>query len=418
MKIAVMNCGSSSIKYEVFHVPDLIMLATGLIEKIGSLDGRLRQRRRNTDGTFDETVRAKRLADHRDGFEFMAEVNREDRIIQGESELLGIGHRVVHGGELFREPTLIDDQVVATIRSLIPLAPLHNPSNLLGIEVARTRVPDVPQVAVFDTAFHQTLPPHAFHYAVPYDWYTEHRVRRYGFHGTSHLYVSKEAARFLGKVPESANLITLHLGNGASCAAVHRGLSVDTSMGLTPLEGLVMGTRSGDVDPALHFYIMRETGMSADDLDKSLNTQAGLKGICGVNDMREIQQQAGSGIERAMLALDIFCYRIKKYIGAYWAVIGNLDAVVFTGGIGENSATVRSRVCSGLEHMGIRLDEERNAAVSGNITEIQAEGAPVKLLVVRTNEEQEIARQTMQVIQKAGLERPAGAAKGRQEKVS
>ena len=225
----------------------------------------------------------------------MADVNREDRIIQDESELLGIGHRVVHGGELFREPTLIDDHVVAAIRSLIPLAPLHNPSNLLGIEIARTRFPVYPQVAVFDTAFHQTLPPHAFHYAVPYDWYAKHHVRRYGFHGTSHLYVSREAARYLGKAPENTNLITLHLGNGASAAAVRGGLSIDTSMGLTPLEGLVMGTRSGDIDPALHFFIMRETGMSADELEKSLNSQAGLKGICGLNDMREIQEQAGLG---------------------------------------------------------------------------------------------------------------------------
>ena len=231
-------------------------------------------------------------------------------------------------------------------------------------------------MAVFDTAFHQTLPPHAFHYAVPYDWYDKHHVRRYGFHGTSHLYVSREAARYLGKAPANTNLITLHLGNGASAAAVRGGLSVDTSMGLTPLEGLVMGTRSGDIDPALHFFIMRETGMSADELEKSLNSQAGLKGICGLNDMREIQEQAGLGTERAMLALDMFCYRIKKYIGAYWTVIGRLDAVVFTGGIGENSATVRSRVCSGLEHMGISLDEGRNAVVSGNIAEIQSGRRP------------------------------------------
>lgn len=408
MKVAVINCGSSSIKYEVFSVPDHVMLATGLIEKIGSDDGRLRQRRRAADGTFNEQVHSKHLADHRDGFEFMADVNREDRIIRDEGELLGIGHRVVHGGELFREPTLIDDEVVAAIRSLIPLAPLHNPSNLLGIEVARTRFPNVPQVAVFDTAFHQTLPPHAFHYAVPYDWYTNHHVRRYGFHGTSHLYVSREAAGYLGKAPEATNLITLHLGNGASCAAVRGGASVDTSMGLTPLEGLVMGTRSGDIDPALHFFVMRETGMSADELEKSLNSLSGLKGICGLNDMREIEEQAGSGVERAVLALDMFCYRIRKYIGAYMAVIGRPDAVVFTGGIGENSATVRGLVCRGLEHLGISLDEERNGAVSGSIAEIQADGGPVKLLVVKTDEEREIARQTVEVIRNAGLERPAG----------
>jgi acetate kinase len=416
MKVAVVNCGSSSIKYEVFGLPDCLMLATGLIEKIGSAESRLRQRRRNADGTFDEQVHSKELADHREGFDFMAHVNGADRILQDESELFGVGHRVVHGGELFREPTLIDDHVVAAIRSLIPLAPLHNPSNLLGIEIARTRFPGIPHVAVFDTAFHQTLPPRAFHYAVPYDWYTRHHVRRYGFHGTSHRYVSREAARYLGRAPESANLITLHLGNGASCAAVQGGLSIDTSMGLTPLEGLVMGTRSGDIDPALHFFMMRETGMSPEELEKLLNSQAGLKGICGLNDMREIQQQAEGGTERAVLALDMFCYRIRKYIGAYWAVMGRLDAVVFTGGIGENSSTVRSRVCSGLEHMGIGLDEGKNRAVSGSVAEIQTEGSQVKLLVVKTDEELDIARQTVEAVQNAGLKTSAPRANGRLDK--
>jgi acetate kinase len=399
MKTAVINCGSSSIKYEVFAVPDLVILASGLIEMIGSGEGRLRQRRRMSDGTFEERVYSRGLADHREAFDFMTDVNREDRIIQDAADLFGIGHRVVHGGEFFREPTLVDDGVVAAIRSLIPLAPLHNPSNLLGIEIARTLFPGVPQVAVFDTAFHQTLPPHAFHYAVPYDWYTVHHVRRYGFHGTSHLYVSREAARYLGKAPEKTNLITLHLGNGASCAAVQGGVSIDTSMGLTPLEGLVMGTRSGDIDPALHFFIMRETGMSADELEKSLNSQGGLKGICGLNDMREIQDRAKAGDERARLAVEIFCYRIKKYVGAYYAALGRVDAIVFTGGIGENSATIRSRVCSGLAHMGIIVDEEKNSVASGSVTEIQADGAPVKVLTVRTDEEREIASQTIRAVE-------------------
>jgi acetate kinase len=332
----------------------------------------------------------------------MGQVNRDERIIHDASELFGIGHRVVHGGELFRNATVVDDHVVAAIRSLIPLAPLHNPSNLLGIEIAGTLFPDVPQVAVFDTAFHQTLPPRAFHYAIPYDWYTEHHVRRYGFHGTSHLYVSREAARYLGKGPEETNLITLHLGNGASCTAVQGGSSADTSMGLTPLEGLVMGTRSGDIDPALHFFIIRQTGMSAEDLEKALNSQSGLKGICGLNDMREIQEQAENGNERAELAIDIFCYRIKKYIGAYCAALGRVDALVFTGGIGENSAVVRSRVCSGLQHMGINVDEKKNAAVSGDIAEIQTDGAAPKLLVIKTDEEREIARQTVDTIHRLG----------------
>ena len=240
---------------------------------------------------------------------------------------------------------MIDDEVVEAIRRLIPLAPLHNPSNLLGIEIARTRFASVPQVAVFDTAFHQTLPPHAFHYATPYDWYTEHQVRRYGFHGSSHQYVAREAARYLDKAPEAVNLITLHLGNGASAAAVQRGASIDTSMGLTPLEGLIMGTRSGDIDPALHFFMMRQRSISPDELERSLNSQGGLKGICGLNDMREIIDEAGRGNDRAKLAIEMFCYRIKKYIGAYMAVMGGVDAIVFTGGIGRTRASF-ARACA------------------------------------------------------------------------
>jgi acetate kinase len=401
MKVAVVNCGSSSIKYEVFELPDLVMLAAGLIEKIGGSEGRLRQRSRKEDGAFEERVYSKPLADHREGFDFMADVNREHSIIQDESELFGIGHRVVHGGEPFREPILIDDEVTAAIRRLIPLAPLHNPSNLLGIRIARDMFPDVPQVAVFDTAFHHSLPPYAFHYATPRRWYSEHQVRRYGFHGTSHHYVSKEAVRYLGKSPESTNLITLHLGNGASATAVQRGLSIDTSMGMTPLEGLIMGSRSGDIDPALHFFMMRETGMSAHELEKSLNSQSGLKGICGLNDMREIIDQAGKGNDRAKLAIEMFCYRIKKYIGAYVAVLGGVDAIVFTGGIGENSAMIRERACEGLEHLGIAIDSARNEAAVGSIAEIQKDGTSVKVLVVRTDEEREIAQQTIRVIEKA-----------------
>lgn len=401
MKVAVINCGSSSIKYEVFSSKGLVMLASGLIEKIGSDDSCLRQRKRRDNGSFEEHIHTKPLKGHREGFEFMAQVNREDRIIRDESELLGIGHRVVHGGELFNEPALIDDKVIAGISSLIPLAPLHNPSNLLGIELARTRFPGVPQVAVFDTAFHQTLPTHAFHYAIPHEWYTNHHVRRYGFHGTSHLYVSREAARHMGKEPGDVNLITLHLGNGTSATAVRGGVSADTSMGMTPLEGLVMGTRSGDIDPALHFFIMREMGLTADQLERSLNAQSGLKGICGINDMREIEGRAKNGDKRADLAIELFCYRVKKYIGAYMAVLGRVDGIVFTGGIGENSAFVRSKVCNGLDHMGIVVDEGKNGSVSGNISEIQADGVTVKVLVVRTDEEREIARQTIHAIEKS-----------------
>ena len=398
MKVVTVNCGSSSIKYGVYSADDCSLIASGLLEKIGSAESRLRQKRLTKEGTFETKEISGPVSDHWEGFAFIMKMNADDRIIKDESELFGIGHRVVHGGELFSKPALIDDKVIAAIRKLIPLAPLHNPHNLLGIEVTRKRSPDVPQVAIFDTAFHQTLPPHSFHYALPYEFYTEQSVRRYGFHGTSHFYVAKLAAGHLGKQLEEVNLITLHLGNGASAAAIQNGKSMDTSMGLTPLEGLIMGTRSGDIDPAIHFYLMRQTGMSADEIEKLLNSRSGLKGICGMNDMRHIQQKAEDGDERAMLALDMFCYRVRKYIGAYSAVIKRIDAIVFTGGIGENSAAVRERTCSGLDNLGISFDPKKNKAVSGKISEIQQDGAAIKVMVIATDEELEIARQTIETI--------------------
>jgi acetate kinase len=397
-KVGVINCGSSSIKFEVYDRKERIRLATGLIEKIGSAEGRLRQSRLQADGTFAEQTHTRPLANHREAFYFMMEMNKDDRIIRDEAELFALGHRVVHGGELFREPALIDDAVVAAIRSLIPLAPLHNPSNLLGIEAGRERFPTVPQVAVFDTAFHHTLPPAAYRYAVPHELYEQQQVRRYGFHGTSHGHVAREAARYLGKPLEALNLITLHLGNGASVAAIREGVSIDTSMGMTPLEGLVMGTRCGDLDPAIPFYLIRQLAMPPEKVENLLNKESGLKGVCGFSDMREIQQQAGQGDERAGLAFDMFCYRIKKYLGAYHAVLGGLDAIVFTGGIGENSGPVRSAVCAGLRHLGITVDEGKNGGVVGKAAEIQDDGATVKVLVVRTNEELEIALQTESIV--------------------
>jgi len=403
MKVAVINCGSSSIKYEVFHVGDCAMFASGLIEKIGSADGTVRQRRLKADGTFEEQSRTAHLANHREGFDLMAIVNQKDRIIKDDSELFGIGHRVVHGGETFREPALIDAKVIAAIRGLIPLAPLHNPSNLLGIEAAKDRFPRVPQVVVFDTAFHQTLPPLAYHYALPNELYEQHHVRRYGFHGTSHAYIAKEASKHLGKHLSEMNLITLNLGNGASAAAIQNGRSIDTSMGMTPLEGLVMGTRCGDIDPSIPYYLMREAGMKANEVESILNTESGLKGICGASDMREILERAATGNEEAELAIQIFCYRIKKYVGAYHAVVGRLDAIVFTGGIGENAVAVRQRVCEGLKHLGIGVDPAKNNAAKGSVAEIQQDGLPVKVLVIRTNEELEIALQTISTIEKANV---------------
>jgi acetate kinase len=398
VKVVTVNCGSSSIKYGVYNADDCSLIAAGLLEKIGSEKGLLRQKRRMPDGAFETREISSAVADHWEGFDFIMGTNADDRIIKDDSELLGIGHRIVHGGELFSRPAIIDDNVISAIRKLIPLAPLHNPHNLLGIEVARKRSPDVPQVGVFDTAFHQTIPPHSFHYALPYALYTDHHVRRYGFHGTSHYYVATMAAKHLGRQLEEVNLITLHLGNGASAAAIQSGKCIDTSMGLTPLEGLVMGTRCGDIDPAVHFYLMRQTGMSADEVEKLLNSQSGLKGICGMNDMRQIQQKAEEGDERAILALDMFCYRIKKYIGAYIAAVGRTDAIIFTGGIGENSASVRERTCSGLDTLGISLDLKKNSTVSSRVAEIQQDGAAVKVMVIATDEELEIARQTIETI--------------------
>ncbi len=373
--------------------------ATGLVG-IGSSEGRLWQRRLEADGTLVEQVHTRPLADHMEAFYFMVSVNREHRIDRNDAELFAIGHRVVHGGDLFREPAVVDGEVMAAIRGLIPLAPLHNPSNLLGIEAALQRFPGIPQVAVFDTAFHQTLPPAAYRYALPEELYEKHRVRRYGFHGTSHGFVAKEAARHLGRPLEELNLITLHLGNGASVAAIQEGRSIDTSMGMTPLEGLVMGTRCGDLDPAVPFYLIRQMSLAPEKVESLLNKESGLKGLCGCNDMREIQQLASGGDGRARLALDLFCYRIRKYIGAYYAVLGRLDAVVFTGGIGENSGPVRSCVCGGLRHLGIAVDEGRNGAVEGEAAEIQEEGASVRVLVIHTDEELEIALQAEAVIEK------------------
>jgi acetate kinase len=395
MKVVVINSGSSSVKYELFESADFSVLSSGLLERIGESESKHTHRIYGASGSVKETVRRGRVANHEEGFRFILSMPADSPVIGNPAELLGIGHRVVHGGEAFKEPVLIDEKVTETIRELIPIAPLHNPANLLGIEAARRVFPGVPQVAVFDTAFHQSMPPHAFIYALPYSFYALHHVRRYGFHGTSHLWVAKKAAAHIGKPLTFLNLITLHLGNGASAAAIRQGRSVDTSMGMTPLEGLVMGTRSGDLDPAVPFYLRRATQMPEGDLEALLNKASGLKGICGANDMREILQMANRGEPLARLALDLYCYRIKKYIGAYFAVLGRIDAVVFTGGIGENSAPIRKECCQGLEGLGITVDDGKNEKACEEVLEIQRDGAPVKVLAVRTNEEREIAQQTV-----------------------
>ncbi|MGB2907711.1 MAG: acetate kinase [Candidatus Aminicenantaceae bacterium] len=398
MNILVINSGSSSIKYQLFDMTDSTVLAAGLLEQIGESTSHLTHRARRDDGDIDELAQVEPVADHAEGFDEILKAFADTGLLKEGDDLYGIGHRVVHGGEAFQEPTRITDEVIKTIREQIPLAPLHNPANLTGIEVTFARMPETPQVAVFDTAFHQTIPPHAHQYALPRELAATHSVRRFGFHGTSHQYVTRAAAEFLGKLLEDVNLITCHLGNGASVCAVRGGCSIDTSMGMTPLEGLIMGTRSGDIDPGIIFYLGRKARMSLDQLDALLNKRSGMKGLCGVNDMREIEDMARDGDQRARLALDMYGYRLKKYIGMYSAALGRVDALVFTAGIGEKSPLVRALACADLDNLGIRLDAEKNEAKAKEIREIQAPGSAVKVLVVPTNEELEIAQQTFSCI--------------------
>jgi acetate kinase len=413
MNVLVLNCGSSSIKYEVFQIHDWFSRASGLLERLGEPESRLRHRSPEAAGETAEIVRRQPVADHREGMELIARLLHEHQVIRGQSELAAIGHRVVHGGDAFRKPALIDDGVLATIRAQSPLAPLHNPANIVGIEATMSQFPAVPQVAVFDTAFHQSIPRHAYRYALPEEICQSHKVRRYGFHGTSHFYVAKQSARYLGKPLAALRLIVLHLGNGASVTAVRDGHSVDTSMGLTPLEGLVMGTRCGDIDPAIIFYLARATGMSNDELESMLNKQSGLKGICGENDMREVLRRSESGDTSARLAVEMFAYRIKKYLGAYLAILGGADAVVFTAGIGENSPEIRARCCAGLEHLGIQIDPAKNESRHDGAVELQQDGGPVKILVIPTDEELEIAQEAVEALRAEREHHPSAAGSAR-----
>ncbi len=397
MKILVLNSGSSSLKFQLFALPALSVAASGLVEGIGEASGAARINFVDDNGGEKTHERSLPVPDHSQAIRIMGDMLRESGCFSDISEVEAIGHRVVHGGEKFHEPVLIDQAVIETIERLVPLAPLHNPANLTGIRVTMEHAPDTPQVAVFDTAFHQTMPEHAFMYALPYETYSKFHVRRYGFHGTSHGFVARRAADYLGSPIEELNIITLHLGNGASAAAIRGGRCIDTSMGMTPLEGLVMGTRSGDFDAAILFYLAREAGMDVDALDRMVNRQSGLKGICGENDMRTITEAAEKGDEKARLALEIFCYRLKKYIGSYMAALGGVDCIVFTGGIGENSAVVRMKACSGLETMGITIDQGKNAGRRKEIMAIHSDDSSCAVLVVPTDEELEIARQTIKV---------------------
>lgn len=399
MKILVLNSGSSSIKYSLFDMTMHSVIASGAMERIGEKAGLQRHRLGGTDATVQELSSKHGISTHKDGLVHIMALLQDSGILTDPNDLFCIGHRVVHGGELFREPIRINKNVIAEIRKMIPLAPLHNPANLMGIEVAMQVAQRVPQVAVFDTAFHHSIPPHAYRYALPDRLYADQQVRRYGFHGTSHCYVAKRAAEQLGRPLDAVNLITLHLGNGASAAAIQQGKSIDTSMGMTPLEGLIMGTRCGDMDPSIHFYLQRTMDLSSQQLETMLNKESGLKGICGANDMREVHRLADAGDQQALLALGMYCYRIKKYIGAYFAALGHLDAIVFTGGIGENDAQVRARCCSGLAGLGIQIDNERNLQTKAGISAIQGDGSRIAVLVVPTDEELEIATECVTCIQ-------------------
>ncbi len=401
MKVLVINTGSSSIKYQLIDMRERTVLASGLLEQIGEPTGRLSHSTRTPEDVLQKLVQTRPVKDHADGFDWIMAAFEETGTLSDSDGLFAIGHRVVHGGQAFQRPCLITPRVIETIRDQIPLAPLHNPANLTGVEVTFTRRPDTPQVAVFDTAFHHSIPPHAYHYALPWKLIADYSIRRYGFHGTSHQYVAKAAARFLGLAAEDVSVITCHLGNGASICAVKNGRSIDTSMGMTPLEGLIMGTRSGDIDPGILFFLGRKAGMSLDELDDLLNKQSGMKGLCGANDMREIEDQAQKGDPQSRLALDMYCYRLKKYIGMYVATLGRIHALVFTAGIGENSPVVRSCACSGLDHLGISLDPGKNRAAktSSCIRAIHATDSPVQVLVIPTNEELEIAEQTVACIE-------------------
>ncbi len=395
MIILVVNCGSSSIKYQLFNMADESVLAKGLVERIG-LEGSLLT---HQPAGKEKVVLTADIKNHSIGIKMVLEAltHPEHGVLKNMSEINAIGHRVVHGAEKFADSVLITPQVMDALEECIDLAPLHNPPNILGINACTELMPKTPQVGVFDTAFHQTMPKHAFLYGLPYEAYEKYGVRRYGFHGTSHRYVSQKAGEMMGEHMTNLRIITCHLGNGASLAAVKNGKSVDTSMGFTPLEGLVMGTRCGEIDPAIITYMMKKEGLSPDQIDTYLNKKSGVLGLSGISsDFRDIEEAANEGNERAQLALDVFAYKVRKYIGGYAAAMGGVDAIVFTAGLGENSVTMRDKICQGLEYLGTRVDPVKNN-LRGKAAEISVDGAKVKIFVIPTNEELVIAKDTEQI---------------------
>lgn len=389
MKVLVINAGSSSLKYQLIDMDTHSLMAKGLCERIGIEGSLLKHTPTGRDSVKIEAP----MPSHADAIKLVisALVSKEHGVIADMSEISAVGHRVVHGGEAFSSSVIINDEVKEVLKECSVLAPLHNPANLIGIEACEQAMPGVPQVGVFDTAFHQTMPAKAYTYALPYEYYQKYKVRRYGFHGTSHYYVSKRAAEMLGKPIEELKIITCHLGNGSSLAAVDGGKCIDTSMGFTPLAGVEMGTRCGDIDPAIIPFIMEKEGITIDEMNTVMNKKSGVDGISGISsDFRDVETAADNGNERAALALDIFAYSVKRYIGMYMAALGGVDAIVFTAGVGENSAEMRERIISNLEFFGIKIDAEKNK-VRGKEADISAADAKVKTLVIPTNEELTIA---------------------------
>ena len=397
MNIFVVNSGSSSIKYQLFRMPDEAPVCSGLVERIGLEEATITHK--TYINGFEKVVQLKlEINDHEEGLKEVTKLLTAEgaAVINDPVEIDIVGHRVVHGGETFAQTTFINAKVKEEIKKLFPLAPLHNPANYLGIDVAEKLFTKAKQVAVFDTAFHQTMPEYAFRYAIPQTFYSDARIRAYGFHGTSHKYVTEKAVQYLGN--QNAKIISIHLGNGCSMTAVEGGRSIDTSMGFGPLSGLIMGTRSGDIDPSIIFHLVNQLGYDIEQVNTLLNKRSGMAGLTGLSDMRDITKLMEEGNAGAKLAYDMYAYRIKKYIGAYAAVLNGLDAIIFTAGVGENDALIRQKVGLGLEFLGISFDTEKNKIRSGGIREINTDYSKVKVLIVPTNEELEIAKQCMQLI--------------------
>jgi len=400
MKVLIINAGSSSLKYQLLDMENEAVMASGIVERIGSDKGILTHKTTKKDGTCEKTELSQEICDHKVAMHLFIDLitDPDKGVIERKSDITAIGHRVVQGGESFSEAIMINEDVKEKIREISPLAPLHNPANLMGIEVAEEIFPGTPNVAVFDTEFHQTMPEKTFLYPLPYEYYEELKIRKYGFHGTSHKFVTQETAQKMGKKPEDLNIITIHLGNGGSVSAVEKGRCIDTSMGMTPLAGIMMGTRCGDIDPAIPGYIAETKKMSTKEMDSVLNKKSGLTGICGMNDMRDIHNRIESGDKRAKLAVDMFAYRVKKYIGASYAALGTVDAIVFTAGIGENDDVVRALSCENMSGLGIDLDLYKNRGRIQEPKKISKDSSRVQIWVIPTNEELQIAHDTVSVI--------------------